>query len=239
MKFSYDFRVDGHDVDINGIASVTSVMRYIQETANLQHAHFGPTTEELRRSGKAFILSRLALDLTGTLRAQDKIKVTSWLNEAKGFGYTRSTVVTRGDERLAAMCAFWGTIDIESRHPLRVEEIKLGFDTDTEILEVSSPLRFRTKDAQYSELGSYTVSYGDCDENIHLNNTNYPRVFLGFLPNMLGKRVTELTVNYQHEARLGTTFKVLHSEYDGAHLFKTALEDGSIGAEARIVLSDI
>ncbi len=240
MKFSYDFRVDTHDTDLNGIATATSVMRYMQETANLQHVYYGPTLDELRASGKAFILSRAALDINAPLYPQDKITVTSWLNEAKGFGFFRSTVINRGEERIAEMTTFWGTIDIESRHPLRVEEIKLGFDTENEALEVVSPMRFRpSRDTIYREAGEYTVTYGDCDQNIHLNNTNYPRVFCSYLPTMLGKRVKNLSINYLHEARLGTSFKVYSANDGDTFLFKTELEDGNTGAEARIVLSDI
>lgn len=240
MKFSYDFRVDNHDTDINGIATASAVMRYMQETANLQHVYHGPTMEELRAGGKAFILSRAALDILHPLYPQDKVTVTSWLCQAKGFGYFRNTELCRDGKKIAAMSAFWGAMDIETRRPIRVEEIKLGFGTTDDPLTVSSPMRFRpSKDTVFCELGEYKVCYGDCDQNIHLNNTNYPRIFCGFLPTMLGKRVSEFSINYLHEARLGASFKVFGAESEGATLIKTELEDGTQGSEARIVLSDI
>ncbi len=240
MKFSYDFRVDNHDTDINGIASASAVMRYIQETANLQHVCHGPTMEELRNDGKAFILSRAALDIRKPLYSQDKITVTSWLCEAKGFGFFRNTEIRRGGDEIAAMSAFWGAMDINTRRPIRAEEIKLGFGTTNEPITVSAPLRFRpSRDTEYKELGQYRVSYGDCDQNIHLNNTNYPRIFCGFFSTMSGKRVSEFSINYLHEARLGASFKVFGAEYEGATLIKTELEDGTQGSEARIVLTDI
>ncbi len=239
MKFSCEFRVSSQDVDLNGIASATAVMRYIQESANLQHGHYGPTLDEIRKLGTAFILSRVALDIEKPIYAQDVIKVTTWLNEARGYGYLRSTVVERDGERVAAMTAFWGVMNIEERRPIRVEEIKLGFGTDEDKLEIASPLRFRANSVDFHELGDYKVVYGDCDENVHLNNTNYPRIFCGFIPDMLGKRVTSLSINYLHEARLGTSFKVFSTQNDGAVMFKTTLEDGSIGSEARVVLADI
>lgn len=240
MKFSYDFRVDNHDTDINGIATASAVMRYMQETANLQHVYHGPTMEELRAGGKAFILSRAALDILHPLYPQDKVTVTSWLCQAKGFGYFRNTELCRDGRQIAVMSAFWGAMDIETRRPIRVEEIKLGFGTTDDPLAVSSPMRFRpSKDTVFSELGEYKVCYGDCDQNIHLNNTNYPRIFCGFLPTMSGKRVSQFSINYLHEARLGASFKVFGAEFEGATLIKTELEDGKQGSEARIVLSDI
>ena len=239
MKFSYEFRVSSQDVDLNGIASATAVMRYIQESANLQHEHYGPTLDEIRKSGTAFILSRVALDIYKPIYAQDILRVTTWLNDAHGYGYTRSTAVQRNDERVAAMTAFWGAINIEERRPIRVEEIKLGFGTDEDKLDMASPVRFRANGADFNELGDYKVVYGDCDENVHLNNTNYPRIFCGFVPDMLGKRVTNLSINYLYEARLGASFKVFSAENDGVTVFKTILENGSVGSEARMVLADI
>ena len=239
MKFSYSFRVSSQDLDMNGIVSATAVMRYIQEAANMGHEEFGPTMNELRASGKAFILSRIALDIYKPLYSMDEIQVTTWLSETRGYGYLRNTVIERNGERLAAMTAYWGVIDIEKRQPIRIEEVKLGFGSDDERLEVVSPARFRTNGAEMTKLGSYKVVYGDCDENIHLNNTNYPRIYAGFIPNMLGKRVTHLSINYLHEARLGASFEVFGGENEGALLFKTVLDDGSVGSEARMVLGDI
>ena len=240
MKMTYRFRVDTHDTDLNGIGTVSAVMRYMQETANLQHVVYGPTMDELRASGKAFILSRAALDLPFPLYPQDELTVTSWLCEAKGFGYFRNTEIRRGEQQVAAMNAFWGAMDIASRHPLRVEEIPLGFTPESEELSVSAPLRFRApRDLTYTPLGDYRVVYGDCDQNIHMNNTNYPRIFCNFLPPMIGKRVTQFSINYQHEARLGASFTVLGAEAEGAHLFRTVLEDGTVGSEARLLLTEL
>ena len=239
MKFSYSFRVSSQDLDLNGIVSATAVMRYIQETANLGHEEFGPTMNELRASGKAFVLVRVALDIYKPIYGMDEIQAFSWLSESRGYGYVRNTVIERNGEKIAAMTAYWGVIDIEKRQPLRVEEIALGFGNDDDKLEVISPARFRTNGVELKELGDYKVVYGDCDENIHLNNTNYPRIYAGFIPDMLGKRVKHLSINYHHEARLGASFKVYGGENDGALLFKTMLEDGNVGSEARIVLGDI
>ena len=143
MTYTYKYRVDSHGTDINGNASVTAVMQYIQETANLQHEEYGPTMPQLRAEGKAFVLSRCALDIMLPLRAQDTVSVETWLTEAHGYGFARNSVLYLGDEPAAKMTALWGVIDIPTRKPLRADEIKLGFGTDGRSLEVSSPLRFR------------------------------------------------------------------------------------------------
>lgn len=238
MKFSYTHRVAGHETDINGVVPVSSIMRYAQEGANLQHLFYGPTTDELRRDGTAFILSRVALDMNESIRAQEEITITTWLNEARGFGYTRYTEISKNGVICAKMTAFWGAMEISARRPLRVESISLGFGTDGDTLEVTSPIRFKNRDAVYEKIGSHTVLYGDCDENLHLNNTNYPIIFCNCLDSMKGKKVTHLSVNFQSEAKLGASFDILCFKNGDEYLFKTVFEDGRTGAEARMVINE-
>ncbi len=240
MKFSYNYKIYDHDVDINGIASVSALMRFIQQTASQQHVAYGPQIKEIRDMGMGFILSRAALDINGILRSQDEITVTTWLNNARGFGFTRYTQIDKNGENIAKMSAFWGIIDLNSRRPLKVEDVPLGFGTDEDTLTLEAPTRFRpSKDTAFTELGSHRVLYPDCDENVHLNNTNYPSIFCSYLPTMEGKKVTRFSINYLHEARLGTSFKIFGAEENGAYLFKTELENDENGADARLVLEDI
>lgn len=240
MKFSYDYTVYDHDVDINGVLSLSAIMRYAQETASQQHVAYGPLIPDLRKEGKAYILSRASVDVLNPVRAQKKLTAVTWLNNARGYGFTRFTEFISEGETVAKMSAYWGMIDISSRKPLRVEDTPLGFAPENEVLEIISPVRFRpSKDAVFSELGSFKVTYRDCDENIHLNNTNYPAIFLSFIPDMVGKYVKHFSISYHHEARLNSTFKVFMTNDDGAYLFKTILDCGLDGSEARIVLGEL
>ena len=241
MKFSFNHRVSGYETDINGVVSVTSILRYAQEAANLQHLTYGPTINELRESGTAFILARVALDYIEPIREHDELTITTWLNTARGYGYSRYTQITRNGEVCVNISAQWGVMDIESRHPIKVNEIPLGFGPDDDVLELRAPMRIKRAETEPVKVDSYTVKYGDCDENFHLNNANYPMIFCGYVPTMMGKTVKEFSVNYHHEARLGAKFDVYVTEENenGAYIFKTVFENGEMGTEAKIVLGDI
>lgn len=239
MKFSYNHKVSGYEVDINGIVSVTSILRYAQEAANLQHLTYGPTINELRESGIAFILARVALDYIEPLRVHDELTITTWLNTARGYGYSRYTQITRNGEVCVNISAQWGAMDIESRRPIKVDEIPLGFGSDDDVLELRAPMRIKRAETEPVKVDSYTVKYGDCDENVHLNNANYPMIFCGYVPTMMGKTVKEFSVNYHHEARLGAKFDVYVTEENEAYIFKVVFENGEMGTEAKIVLGDI
>lgn len=241
MKFSHTFEVDTHDTDLNGVATATAVMRYIQESADLQHEAYGPTLPSLREEGLGFILCRVCLDLPLPLYARDVVTAVTWLKEARGYAYQRYTALYKNGTLAAAMNATWGVMDLEARRLERVERVPLGFGCEDEVLTVAAPARFRIpRELPLTEVGKRTVRYSDCDLNRHLNNTRYPSVLLDYLPrSLIGLRPTALTVNYLHEHRLGDAFTVYHAESDGADLFRTVLADGTVGCEGRIVLAPI
>lgn len=240
MKFSAEYRVDTHDTDMNGCATATSVMRYMQETATLQHDKFGPTLDELRESGKAFILSRASLDILKPLYPQDTVTVENWLASSRGFGFNRNGTVMRGNELIAEMVTFWGIVDISEMKPLRADCVSFGFGTCPDEVSTVSPARVHIPaEIQLDPVMKRTVRYSDCDRNIHLNNTKYPSVFCDCL-DMSGKYVSGFSINYCREARLGTEFTVLYGkDADSKHYFRTVLPDGNIGAEAVITLGSL
>ena len=242
MIMTAEFTTGSYDCDFNGNMSVSSVMRYLQEAANLEHEKYGPTIGEIRRGGHALILTRAALDVYVPLGAPRRLTVRTWLASSGGFVFDRNTVMYESGKKVAAMKTVWGVIDTDTRRLARVDTVPLGFGTDEESLELSAPLRARPgKDAVFSELGKHRVVYSDCDENMHMNNTVYPAMFLGYLDPraMLGRYVSSMTVNYQNEAPVGSTFTVLCAEEGGSCWFRSIREDGSTGTEARMVFSDL
>ena len=57
MKWTEYIKVSPHDTDINTVVSASSLIRYMQDAANSQLHNLGPSNEDLRADGKAFILS--------------------------------------------------------------------------------------------------------------------------------------------------------------------------------------
>ena len=55
-------QVDVHDVDFNGVAKTSSILKYIQTAAQCQLTDNGMSYDSLKRGGRAFLLSRLKLE---------------------------------------------------------------------------------------------------------------------------------------------------------------------------------
>lgn len=239
MKWSQEYTVNIHDVDLNGIVSVSGILRYMQDACNNQMNAQKPSYEELLAQGYAFILSRIGISVYAPVHAYEKITVETWAVASRGMIYNRCYRVLRDGEIVAEATSAWALVGVEDRRFHRVGEIPLNYSEDAP-LELDLPARFRIPaEAEMTLRGERTVLYSEVDQNRHLNNTRYPDLFCSFLPEMPKSRVLTAVISFLNEAPLGETLKVYCGEYDGMHYVRSVRADGSVNAEAEFMLEPI
>ncbi len=239
MKWTENYKVNSHFADACGIVRVSSLLRYMQETANLQMLALGPSNYQLRDMGYAFVLSRLSMSFYKPVFAHENITVQSWSCESRGSTYNRCFRILRDDMIIAEAASVWGLLRIADRRIMRVGEISFNFEDDPP-LELDIPRRLKIpQSAQLVLVGERTAVYSDLDMNNHINNTNYPDMLCDFLPDMSGKRVISMGISFISEAVLGDTLKIYCGKSDGVYYIRTIKRDGSVNVEAEILLEDI
>lgn len=236
MFFSKDIEVDIHDVDYNGVARLSSLMKYIQTAAQTQLTTNGMSYEQLKEMGRAFILSRITMEFTETVRAYDRLTAVTFPCDSRGFSFLRCYALERDGVRIGRAASVWALIDVETRKLQRVESFELGLETykphELAIGRFSIPHTL-------TEVGTYTVGYGETDQNLHMNNTKYPDIYSTFLP-LTDKRIHTITISYLNEAPFGERLTVYRTmDDDGVYYMRTVRADGKINTEAQIFLVDI
>lgn len=238
MKWTENIKVSAHDTDINQVVSASSLIRYMQDAANSQLHDLGPSNEELRANGRAFILSRIVCDFYEPAYNYDELTVQTWSRDARGYSMSRFHRIFRGSTLIAVAETTWALVDIQTKHPLRASEFKPNFEPD-EKLELDFPARIHLPAADsFSKIFEYTVLYSDTDINQHMNNTKYPDLFCNAI-NMRGKRPSGISISFLSEAPIGEKLDVYFAEADGYLFFRSIREDGKINTEAFMTLSDI
>jgi len=240
MKFTTKFTVEGNDVDVNGIAGASRVLRYMQEAANRQMHTYGPSNEELWDRGLAFILSRFSMCLYRPLYAHDEIDVETWACESRGASFERNGRILRGGEVIAELYTVWALLQTEDHTLVRVNEIEFGFGTYP-MLDFDAPLRVRLpRNYEPPLIGERQVVYSDLDRNRHMNNTNYPDMLCDYIPGgMNGRRVVRIAMHFRGEAARGDTVRIYGGEYESSYWFRTTVNGSNPGVEAEIVLDTI
>ncbi len=233
--FKRTLEVDVHDVDFNGVAKASSIMRYMQATAQLQLTANGMTYEALYDRKRAFILSKIRIEIDEAVRAYERLNATTFPCESRGYSFLRCYGIERDGVRVARAASVWALVDVETRGLVKVDDFDLGLTTH-EPLDLT-PSRFRLP-SELLEVGYYKVGYGVTDQNKHMNNTAYPDMYSSFLP-LDGARIRSITVNYLNEAPIGENLKVLCAKADGKYYFRTTREDGKINSEAEIEITAI
>jgi medium-chain acyl-[acyl-carrier-protein] hydrolase len=227
--------VDIHDVDFNGVAKTSSILRYIQSAAQSQLTENGMSYDELKKNKRAFILSKLKLEITKPMRAYTPIVSTTYPCDSRGYSFLRCYSLECDGETVARAVSAWALVDTETRSLVRVNDFDLRLPTlpanDLTIGHISLP-------SILTDIGGYGVHYGDVDQNRHMNNTKYPDMYSSFLP-LDGKWISSITISYLNEAVIGDKLRVQSAECDGHYYFRTVRGDGKVNSEAEITLSNI
>ena len=233
--FRYNLLVDVHDVDFNGVARTSSLMRYMQTAAQSQLTSIGLSYDELKARGRAFILSRIKMEFTDAPRAYEPLTAISYPCESRAFSFLRCYALERDGVVIGRAASIWALVDTESRALVPVSK----FDLDLELMPHNDMSLDRiVMPKSITEVGTYTVNYGSTDQNRHMNNTHYPDMYANFLP-LEGRRVRTMSIQYVNEAPAGQTWTVHRAYEDGVFYFKTVREDGQINTLATVELADI
>lgn len=227
--------VDVHDVDYNGIAKTSSIMRYIQTAAQCQLTDSGMSYGELKEKNRAFILSRFKLEVNEPLYEYSPLTAITFPCESRGYGFVRCYALMRDEITVARAISVWGLIDTESKALVPVNGFELGLTTLPPIDMRFEHFRLPTS---LVDVGGYGVHYGDVDRNMHMNNTRYPDMYSNFLP-LEGKMISSISINYVNEAAIGEKLRVQRAYEDGFYYFRTVRGDGKINSGAKIELRDI
>ena len=233
--YAKEIEVDIHDVDPNGVARLSSLMRYIQGAAQSQLTDNGKSYEKLREMKRAFILSRIKLEFCESVYAYDKLTAETFPCDSRGFTFLRCYLLKKGGKTIGRAVSAWALIDTKTHALVPVKDFELG-------LETASPLDFSlTRIAMPSELkklGEYTVVYSDLDQNNHMNNTRYPDMYSNFLP-LDKKRIDEITISYLNEAAHGEKLSIEGACEGDRYYIRSIKENGKTNTEAELHITAI
>lgn len=239
MKFSREFCINTHDLDLNNVVSASGQLRYMLDAVNFQMEECTPSYDELFDSGYSFVLSRTAVDFYVPLHSHDNVMCETWAVDGHGTIFNRCYRILKDNTVIAQGVSAWALVNMNDRHLMRHGDVKLNYHTD-EILAVNAPIRFRIPaSSELASVGRYTVRYPDVDRNRHMNNTKYADILAAFLPSMEDRRISELAINYLSEAPLGETLEVFHTQNNDEHYFRTLRQDGTVNVECFMKLTSL
>lgn len=233
--FRKQIEVDVHDVDFNGVCRVSSLMKYIQSTAQQQLTENGMSYDELRDMKRAFIISKIRLEFNSPVYAYDRLEAETFPCVSRGYSFLRCYGLYKNSEPIGRAISVWALIDTENKSLVKVGDFDLNLNTYE---PWDMPLGHVRMPSSMVKVGEYTVSYADLDRNKHVNNTKYADIFANYIP-LNKKRIDTITISYVNEAKFGDTLDVFLEKSGDFYYIRTVRPDGKINAEAEIHLTDL
>ena len=219
----------------NGVCRASALLRYVQSAAQAQLNENGMSYNQLKSANRAFIISRLRMEFDAPVYPYEALEAITFPCESRGYSFLRCYQLNRGGVPVGRAVSIWALIDTEKRSLVRVNDFALNLPLlpplDLSVSHIRMP-------AEITEVGTYTVSYADTDQNRHMNNTRYADMYASFLP-MDGMRIHSLSISYLAEAPMGETLRVYRAYENGVYYLRTVREDGKTNTEAEIVLAEI
>ena len=141
------FAISSHDVDPAGTLQPANLLRIMQETANHQMRDERPSYMELFDMGKAFLLSRMAVEVYAPLHQYEAVDSYTWPAAGRGATHYRCSCIQRGGEVVARGFGHWALVDTQTRRLLRVGEVPMHY-SDGPLVELPG-VRFQMPEAPF------------------------------------------------------------------------------------------
>ena len=172
------------EADVKLRMSPAAYWRILQNAAGAHAALLSAATEELRRSGQTWMLSKMRVDIHRHVLLGEDILVETWPStKIKGARAYRDFVLKDAAGQICASASsLWVIVDLSSRKPVRIPEsiIALCHDPGYTIPTLEEATLTRPEAASLEQ--NYRAYWSDADQNEHVNNVVMIRWAIDALP---------------------------------------------------------
>ena len=219
------------DCDRYQRARISGLLNKAAAYAGYDYDARGLTHEVLFEMGEVFLLSRLALRIHRIPMAGEVLDITTMENGAKGAHMQR---VYEMADRSGAVCVSiksdWILVNPATRKIMRPSAFTAKpLMTCDRVIGCPDTKKIVLPHEGLTELGLRTVRWSDLDGNGHLYSANYGDIIWDYLPCDLQERTPrEFYINYNHEATLGETLRLVgFRNGDGSYLMEALGPDAA------------
>lgn len=239
-EFTVDYQLLGGDCDAQGRMPMSLIAHQLIDIATLHANHLGIGFADLFPQGKAWVLSRLSIEVERYPRINERYSITTWVSSINRRFSERDFRLTDADGKVFAHGrSVWVTINLADR--------TLGDLSGADGLRDVLLEGFHAPIQPFPRLGGaptqpdasypYTFTYTDLDTNRHVNSVVYLRLMtncrdLSYYDDHSMKRVD---IAFMHEALYGRTALVQRFSRDATH--DEILITGDDVAHARILVT--
>lgn len=239
---SREFTISSYDLDPKGQARLTTMADFFQEVAYHHATELGLGYHDMKSRKTTWVLSRMRIHMKRYPIWNEKIRVETWPSGAERLFALRDFRVFDGKgDLIGTASTAWLILDIDTHRLIRPREMMEQFKLivhDDQVFE--APLDKIVVQGAIEPMGEHRVVYSDLDIVGHVNNVKYMEWCIDAL-GLTGNtemKISELEINFNHEALLGDHIRIAGNKAGAGELFflATRAGDGKEIVSARLLL---
>lgn len=221
------------EADVKLRMTPVAYWRVLQNAAGAHAALLSAATEELRRSGQTWMLSKMRLNVLRHPVLGEEIEVETWPStRIKGARAFRDFVLKDAQGIICASASsLWVIVDLASRRPVRIPEaiVALCHDPGYVIPAMDEGWLARPVTAPLEQ--TFRAYWSDADQNEHVNNVTMIRWGVDTLPLQFLKANEIVWVEAQYRTEVSIGDKVMvRTEVDGLVVRQEIVKDAVLAA---------
>lgn len=229
--YSFETRIRYSETDKEGKLTLASLLDYFQDCSTFHSEDLGVGMKYLKEKNMVWVLSAWQIEMERFPEMAEYVTVGTFPYEFKGcFGYRNFFMQDKNGAYLAKANTMWTILHTENFRPAHPTEDMIGKYKLHEKLEMHYAGRKIDVPVDGESKESMTVMPWHLDSNNHVNNVQYVRMALSFLPE--GFVVKGMRAEYKKQAYMGD---VLHSYVackqgeNGQEIYVVSLRDENGG----------
>ncbi len=202
--YSFNSRIRYSEVNAQKQLDIAGIINYFQDCSTFHSEDIGIGIEYLEEQNKVWVVTNWHLKIARLPNLGEEILVSTWPYSFNSMlGYRSFTMTDAKGELVAAANSIWVLIDTKKQRPTRTNTISVEKYVLEEAYPMEDDKRKLEVPAQYVEEESFVVIKGNLDSNHHVNNGQYIKMAIEYLP--AGFIIRDVLVEYKKSAILGDT----------------------------------
>lgn len=245
-----EFSVRSYECGPDALATLATIMNYLQEAASLQAEKAGFAKSNFAAAGEdiSWVLTRFHLVMTRYPRWEETVVVTTWPCGGRKIVANRDFEIRVGDEVIGRATSEWMLIDLKTRKIVPVPQNVYDLANDERARALGEDHTFAklrwdgTASARQHAFDATTrkifhARRGDIDVNRHVNNVHYIEWLVETLPADAGQ-IRDFEIAFKSETMAGDEVIAESAEMaPGVYAAHAAAPDGRDHVVAKFTLA--
>ncbi len=201
--YKFTGRIRYSELDRSGKLSLESLLDYFQDCSTFHSEDIGVGLKFLQERHLAWVMSAWQIVVERYPALGERVLIETAPYDFKGFiGWRNFLMETESGERLSCANTVWTLMDMENMHPARVpDELHAAYVLEEKLEMDYAPRKIALPKTEGERREKVEVRQHHLDTNHHVNNGQYIRIAMEYLPE--GFTIRQMRAEYKKQALLG------------------------------------